>query len=159
MKESKPFTHVDTSGKLQMVDVSKKTPSRRTSHASCLVVTDVDMNERTFGELDPVHASRIAGILAAKQTATLIPLCHPINISDVQVDAIPVSNGLEIHAKIVTVDQTGVEMEALIACAVTALSIVSSLFSEDPFAHVEDLALLEKSGGKSGNWGRLVNPT
>jgi cyclic pyranopterin phosphate synthase len=159
MKESKPFTHVDTSGKLRMVDVSKKTPTRRTSHASCLVVTDVDMTGRTFEELDPVHASRIAGILAAKQTATLIPLCHPINISDVQVDATPVSKGLEIHAKIVTVDQTGVEMEALVACAMTALSIVSSLFGEDPFAHVDDLALLEKSGGKSGDWGRLVNPT
>jgi cyclic pyranopterin phosphate synthase len=159
MKKPKPFTHVDTSGKLRMVDVSKKTPTRRTSHASCLVVTDVDMTGRTFEELDPIHASRIAGILAAKQTATLIPLCHPINISDVQVDAIPVSKGLEIHAKIVTVDQTGVEMEALVACAVTALNIVSSLFSEDPFAHVEDLALLEKSGGKSGDWGRLVNPT
>jgi cyclic pyranopterin phosphate synthase len=159
MKESKPFTHVDTSGKLRMVDVSNKTPTRRTSHASCLVVTDVDVTGRTFKELDPVHASRIAGILAAKQTATLIPLCHPINISDVQVDVTPVPKGLEIHAKIVTVDQTGVEMEALLACAMSALSIVSSLLGDDPSAHVEDLALLEKSGGKSGDWGRLVNPT
>jgi cyclic pyranopterin phosphate synthase len=159
MKESKPFTHVDTSGKLRMVDVSNKTPTRRTSHASCLVVTDVDVTGRTFKELDPVHAARIAGILAAKQTATLIPLCHPINISDVQVDVTPVPKGLEIHAKIVTVDQTGVEMEALLACAMSALSIVSSLLGDDPSAHVEDLALLEKSGGKSGDWGRLVNPT
>jgi cyclic pyranopterin phosphate synthase len=159
MKESKPFTHVDASGKLRMVDVSKKAPTRRTSHASCLIVTDVDLTGRTFEELDPVHASRIAGILAAKQTATLIPLCHPLNISDVQVDVVPVTNGLEVQAKIVTVDQTGVEMEALVACAMTALSIVSSLLSEDPSAHVEDLVLLKKSGGKSGDWGRLVKPT
>ncbi len=158
MKKSKPFTHVDASGKLHMVDVSRKTPSRRTSHASCLVVTDVDTAGRNFEEFDPVHASRVAGILAAKQTATLIPLCHPLNISDVQVDAVPVSNGLEIHATIVTVDQTGVEMEALVACAMTALSIVSSLLGEDPRAHVEDLVLLKKSGGKSGDWGRLVEP-
>ncbi len=142
-----------------MVDVSGKTPSRRTSHASCLVVTDVDTAGRTFEEFDSVHASRVAGILAAKQTATLIPLCHPLNIADVQVDAVPVANGLEIHAKIVTVDQTGVEMEALVACAMTALSIVSSLLDEDPSAHVEDLVLLKKSGGKSGDWGRLVEPS
>lgn len=159
MEEFKPFTHVDASGKLRMVDVSNKTPTRRTSHASCLVVTDLEMTGRTIDELDPVHASRIAGILAAKQTATLIPLCHPINISDVQVDATPVSRGLEIHARIVTVDQTGVEMEALLACAVTALSIVSALVVDDPLVHIEDLAVLEKSGGKSGDWGRLVNPT
>jgi cyclic pyranopterin phosphate synthase len=158
MKESKRFTHVDARGKLQMVDVSKKNPTRRTSHASCRVVTDVDIAGRTFEELDPVHASRVAGILAAKQTATLIPLCHPLNISDVQVDVAPVSNGLEIHAKIVTVDLTGVEMEALVACAVTALSIVNAVLGEDPSAHVEDLVLLKKSGGKSGDWGRLVPP-
>jgi cyclic pyranopterin phosphate synthase len=131
-----------------MVDVSKKSPTRRTSHASCLVVTDVDVIGRSFEEFNTVHASRVAGILAAKQTATLIPLCHPLNIS----------NGLEIHARIVTVDQTGVEMEALLACAVTALSVVSSLLEEDPSAHVEDLVLLKKSGGKSGDWGRLVPP-
>lgn len=142
-----------------MVDVSKKTPTRRTSHASCLIVTDVDVTGQTFEELDPVHASRIAGILAAKQTATLIPLCHPLNISDVQVDVVPVTKGLEIQARIVTVDQTGVEMEALVACAMTALSIVSSLLNEDPSAHVEDLVLLKKSGGKSGDWGRLVKPS
>jgi cyclic pyranopterin phosphate synthase len=141
-----------------MVDVSKKSPTRRTSHASCLVVTDVDVIGRSFEEFNTVHASRVAGILAAKQTATLIPLCHPLNISDVQVDVTPVSNGLEIHARIVTVDQTGVEMEALLACAVTALSVVSSLLEEDPSAHVEDLVLLKKSGGKSGDWGRLVPP-
>jgi cyclic pyranopterin phosphate synthase len=139
-----------------MVDVSEKTPTRRTSHASCRVVTNVDVIGRTFEDFDPVHASRVAGILAAKQTATLIPLCHPLNISDVQVDVTPVSNGLEIHAMIVTVDQTGVEMEALVACAMTALSIVSALLSEDPSAHIEDLVLLKKSGGKSGDWGRLV---
>jgi cyclic pyranopterin phosphate synthase len=159
MKESKPFSHVDVAGKLRMVDVSKKSPTRRTSHASCLVVTDVNLFARNAGEVDPIHASRIAGILGAKQTATLIPLCHPLNISDVQVDVTPVSSGLEIHAKVVTVDQTGVEMEALVACAMTGLSIVSSLLEEDPLAHVEDLVLLKKSGGKSGDWGRLVPPS
>lgn len=159
MKKSKPFTHVDASGKLRMVDVSTKTPTRRTSHASCVVVSGVDVTSLKFDDVDPVHASRIAGIFASKQTANLIPLCHPLNISDVQVDVTPVPQGLEIHAKIVSVDQTGVEMEALVACAVTALSIVSSLLHEDPTAHVEDLVLLEKSGGKSGDWGRLIGPS
>jgi cyclic pyranopterin phosphate synthase len=159
LKESKPFTHVDVAGKLQMVDVSKKTPTRRTSHASCLVVTNVDPPAEHSREVEPIHASRIAGILGAKQTATLIPLCHPLNISDVQVDVTPVPTGLEIHAKVVTVDQTGVEMEALVACAMTALSIMSALLEEDPSAHIEDLVLLKKSGGKSGDWGRLVPPS
>jgi cyclic pyranopterin monophosphate synthase len=158
MKESKPFTHVDVAGKLRMVDVSEKPATRRTSHASCLVVTDIDLLSRHSGEVDPIHASRIAGILAAKQTATLIPLCHPLNISDVQIDATPAPTGLEIHARVVTVDQTGVEMEALVTCAMTALSIVNALLDLDPSAHVDDLVLLEKSGGKSGDWGRLVPP-
>jgi cyclic pyranopterin phosphate synthase len=159
MKESKPFTHVDVAGKLRMVDVSEKPATRRTSHASCLVVTDIDLFSLHSSEVDPIHASRIAGILAAKQTATLIPLCHPLSISDVQVDVTPVPTGLEIHAKVVTVDQTGVEMEALVTCAITALSIVNALLEQDPSAHVDDLVLLEKSGGKSGDWGRLVPPT
>jgi cyclic pyranopterin monophosphate synthase len=158
MKESKPFTHVDVAGKLQMVDVSKKTATRRTAQASCLVVTDVDLFTRDAGEIDPIHASRIAGILGAKQTATLIPLCHPLNISDVQVDVTPAPNGLAIQATVVTVDLTGVEMEALVACSMTALSIVSSLLDVDASAHIEDLVLLKKSGGKSGDWGRLVPP-
>jgi cyclic pyranopterin phosphate synthase len=158
MKESQPFTHVDVAGKLRMVDVSEKPATRRTSHASCLVATDVGLSSRLLSEVDPIHASRIAGVLAAKQTATLIPLCHPLNISDVQVEVTAVPAGLEINAKVVTVDQTGVEMEALVACAMTALSILNALLDLDPSAHVEDLVLLKKSGGKSGDWGRLVTP-
>jgi cyclic pyranopterin monophosphate synthase len=160
VKESKPFSHLDAKGKLRMVDVSRKSPTRRKSHASCHVTTTVNVFDKKTeaDEVDLVHAARIAGILAAKQTSQLIPLCHPLNISDVKVDVTPTSVGLEIHAKVVTVDLTGVEMEALVACAVTALSIVSSLLAEDPLARVEDLVLLRKSGGKSGDWGRLVTP-
>ncbi|MGA7834238.1 MAG: cyclic pyranopterin monophosphate synthase MoaC [Acidimicrobiales bacterium] len=158
MKVSKPFSHVDAAGKLHMVDVSGKAPTRRTSHASCRVITDIDIAELKSGDFDPVHAARVAGILAAKQTAILIPLCHPIDISDVQVEVAPFSGGLEIEAKVVTVDHTGVEMEALVACALTALGIVNALLDDDPSAHVEDLVLLKKTGGKSGDWGQLVPP-
>lgn len=158
MNESKPFSHLDASGKLRMVDVSGKSMTRRSSHASCLLVTTADLTGLSANDVEPVHAARIAGILAAKQTATLVPLCHPLNVSDVQVDVTTVSRGLEIHAMIVTVDHTGVEMEALVACAFTALSLLSALLDADPDAHVEDLVLLEKTGGKSGDWGRLVPP-
>lgn len=159
MNESQPFSHVDAAGKLRMVDVSLKPATRRTSQASCLVVTDVDVAGLKTDDIEPIHASRIAGIVAAKQTATLIPLCHPLNISDVQVDVSPAAQGLLIQAEVVTVDHTGVEMEALVACALTALSIVSSLLVDDPSAHIEDLVLLKKTGGKSGEWGRLVPPS
>lgn len=156
----RPFTHLDGDGKLRMVDVTPKDPTLRTAEASCLVVSHVDVVslEPSPNGFDPVYAARLAGIQAAKRTANLIPLCHPINLNDVQVDVVAHPRGVEVRSMVVTVNRTGVEMEALTACAFAALCLVNSLVAQDPEARFEDLVLLRKSGGKSGDWGRLVEP-
>jgi cyclic pyranopterin phosphate synthase len=156
----KQLSHVDSSGKLRMVDVSAKQATRRTAQASCVVRTDAEIPApgTATHALDVLHAARIAGIQAAKQTANLIPLCHPLSLHDVQVDVTKIAHGVNIQSTVVTVDHTGVEMEALTACAVAALSVVSSLLDLDPTARMDDLVLLRKTGGKSGEWGRLVDP-
>jgi cyclic pyranopterin phosphate synthase len=106
--------------------------------------------------VDPLHVARLAGIQAAKQTANLIPLCHPLDLNEIQVEVIPNEQYIAISATVAAVHRTGVEMEALTACAFAALSIVSSVVGVDPNAWIDDIVLLRKSGGKSGDWGRLV---
>ena len=156
----KQFTHVDKVGRLRMVDVSKKRPTRRTAEASCVVHTTADLTSLSpNGQgIEPIHAARLAGVMAAKQTSDLIPLCHPLPLDDVDVTISASARGLEVTSSVVTVHHTGVEMEALTACAVAALSLVNALIKDDPRAHVDDLALLRKTGGRSGDWGRLVPP-
>ncbi len=95
--------------------------------------------------------------MAAKQTAQLIPLCHPVNLDDIQVDVLINEHGVEIQSSVATVHQTGVEMEALTACAVAALSLLTSLLAVDHSARMDDLVLLRKRGGESGDWGRQVH--
>lgn len=155
-----PFTHLDDEGHLRMVDVSDKEPTRRRAEASCVVrsVVDVFALDVTAQGLDPVFAARLAGIQAAKRTSQLIPLCHPINLTDVEVDITAREGGLVVHSAVVTVNRTGVEMEALTACAFAAMSLVDVLESLDPTAHFDNLVLDRKSGGKSDDWGRLVAP-
>jgi cyclic pyranopterin phosphate synthase len=156
-----PFTHLDGEGKLRMVDVTSKEPTLRTAQATCTVRTEVDVVSLGPGQngFEPIFTARLAGIQAAKRTSSLIPLCHPINLNDVQVEAAIHPHGVEFNSKVVTVNRTGVEMEALTACAFAALSLVSSLFALDTTVCFEDLVLLRKSGGRSGDWGRLVQPT
>ncbi len=156
----KTFTHVDRAGKLRMVDVSRKKTTRRTAEASCAVVTSFDLARLPADPqgIDALHAARLAGVQAAKATATLIPLCHPLNLDDVDVEVTVSARGLEITASIVAVHHTGVEMEALTACAVAGLSLLDALREVDPGASMEDLALQRKTGGRSGDWGRLVEP-
>ena len=158
LAKKKSFTHVDGDGKLRMVDVSAKHPTLRRAHAGCIVrtVAEVDALGLSTHGLDPVHSSRIAGIQAAKQTANLIPLCHPLHLNDINVEIIPNGQRIEISATVTAEHRTGVEMEALTACAFAALSLISALVDVDPYARIDDLALLHKSGGKSGDWGRLV---
>ncbi len=159
--DQKRFSHVDGRGKMHMVDVSKKRPTLRNASASCVVRTDVDPLTLVAGAdgVDPMHAARLAGIQAAKQTATLIPLCHPLNLNQVSVEVDPVEDGFVVNSSVVTVNRTGVEMEALTACAFAGLSLVTSLLARDPSAHVDEIVLERKSGGKSGDWGRQVSPT
>lgn len=153
---SSEFSHVDASGKIRMVDVSEKPTTRRSATASCVILTNADVSSRDSGSdgLEMIHSARLAGILAAKRTALLIPLCHPLNLDDIQVEVSATAGGVEIRSSVATVHQTGVEMEALTACAVTALSLLTSLLETDRHARMEDLALLKKSGGRSGDWGR-----
>lgn len=156
-----PFTHLDGEGKLRMVDVTSKEATLRTAEATCVVRTKVDVVTLGPGRsgFEPIFTARLAGIQAAKRTSSLIPLCHPINLNDVQVDADVHPRGVEFSSKVVTINRTGVEMEALTACAFAALSLVNSLLALDPTSCFEDLVLLRKSGGRSSDWGRLVQPT
>lgn len=155
-----PFSHVDADGKLSMVDVSAKALTRREARASCSVVTQLDVEHLGLGanEFDVIFAARLAGVLAAKQTAALIPLCHPLALDDIHVDVVASEHGAQIVSSVVTVQRTGVEMEALTACAVAALSLVNALVHDDPSARIDDLVLLRKAGGSSGEWGRQVAP-
>jgi cyclic pyranopterin phosphate synthase len=141
-----------------MVDVSNKRRTVRKAWAQCQVVTVVKLSaiERRHDGLDVEHAARVAGVLAAKRTAEIIPLCHSLHLSDVNVELVERDGGVEVSSSVIAVESTGVEMEALTACAFAALSILDSLAPLDPNARMDDLVLLRKEGGKSGSWGRLV---
>ncbi len=152
-----PLTHIDEHGQARMVDVTAKPLTRRVALAKCAVVTTADatkvLDESPDG-LDAVEGARFAGIQAAKQTSSLIPLCHPIRLDRVMVYVDVEVHKIEISAVTEIVERTGVEMEALTACAVAALSLVKALIHVDPHASIEDLTLWHKSGGRSGNWER-----
>ena len=154
----KYFSHLDAAGEVHMVDVSSKASTRRIAEAACLVITPTGPGD---GELrvassDVSASARLAGIHAAKRTADLIPLCHPLSLSQVQVDISVHARGYEVTSRVVTQGPTGVEMEALTACGFAALTLVNALVGDYPEVHVVDLVLLRKSGGKSGDWGREV---
>jgi cyclic pyranopterin phosphate synthase len=142
-----------------MVDVANKAPSRRVAAAHCVVATTLEVTSIAASRrgLDPLVASRLAGIQAAKNTAQLIPLCHPLVLQDIQVEVSAHPRGVEVHSRIVTIERTGVEMEALTACSFAALTLLNALLSLDPHARIEDVAVLSKSGGTSGDWGQQVD--
>ena len=122
-----------------------------------MVVTTVDAAaalRSACDGMDPVEAAHVAGMQAAKQTSSLIPLCHPIRIDHVSVDVEVTAHRVEITAVTEIVERTGVEMEALTACAIAGLSLVGGLLDCDPGASVEELTLWHKSGGRSGEWQR-----
>jgi cyclic pyranopterin phosphate synthase len=152
------LTHLDPLGKARMVDVTPKEPTHRRALARCKVfmlpetTAKVASNAVTKG--DVLGAARIAGIQAAKQTANLIPLCHPLLVGAVSVNFQLGDDHVEVEAQVETVDRTGVEMEALTACAVAALTIYDMCKSSDRSMSIGDLALWEKTGGRSGQWRR-----
>jgi len=155
------LTHLDGSGRARMVDITAKQVTARLAVARCRVVgaRPVDQVLAGAGPLgDLVEEARVAGALAAKATWRLIPLCHPIRIGDVAVRIEP-GPVTEVTATATALDRTGVEMEALTACAVAALSLVGACISADPLVHLEDLAVVEKSGGRSGTWTRQPDGT
>ena len=152
------LTHLDPLGKARMVDVTPKEPTHRRALARCKVfmqpetTAKVASNAVTKG--DVLGAARIAGIQAAKQTANMIPLCHPLLVGSVYVNFNLGDDHVEVEAQVETVDRTGVEMEALTACAVAALTIYDMCKSSDRGMSIGELALWEKTGGRNGSWRR-----
>jgi len=153
------FTHLDAEGGLHMVDVSSKSSTRRVAQAACLVITSPSPSPapRRDAPGQVILSARLAGIQAAKRTAELIPLCHPLALSQVHIDVADHPRGFEVRSEVVTQGQTGVEMEALTACGFAALTLAEYLLEQSPDVRIEDLVLLRKSGGKSGDWGRDVD--
>lgn len=155
---SNRFTHIDTQGKAQMVDVGKKDISRRQATAQVTVL----MSEKTYGLLkenklskgDALAVSRIAGVMAAKKTSDLIPLCHQIAIdkASINFDLDDAEHLVRITSTSSATSRTGVEMEALTSCAVAALTLYDMLKSAQKDIVITNLNLLEKSGGKSGDF-------
>jgi cyclic pyranopterin phosphate synthase len=150
------LSHYDDEGSAHMVDVSAKPATRREAEASAFVVLPdavlAALPQNPKG--DPLQVARFAGIQAAKRTADLIPMCHPLPLSFVDVSAVVVAGGIEIHSTAATIAGTGVEMEALTAAAVAALAIYDLCKAMDKSIEIREIVLVRKSGGKSGDYRR-----
>ncbi len=152
------LTHVDERGSARMVDVSAKDVTVRTASASGRVLVSAPVVALLRGEGvpkgDALGVARVAGIMGAKLTPTLIPLCHPLALSGVTVDLEVVDDAVEITATVRTTDRTGVEMEALSAVSVAALTVVDMVKAVDKAAVITDVRVETKTGGRSGDWAR-----
>lgn len=152
------FTHLDPLGRARMVDVSGKEPSIRRAMARCSVKmlpeTASKIATGAVSKGDVLAVARVAGIQASKQTANLIPLCHPLLVGSVLVHFRIEESSVEVEAHVDTFDRTGVEMEALTACSIAALTIYDMCKSTDRSMVITELALWEKTGGRSGQWRR-----
>ena len=152
------LTHIDPLGRARMVDVTPKEPTHRRAIARCKIFMKpettamVASNAVTKG--DVLAVARVAGIQAAKRTVDLIPLCHQLTIGSVYVNFTLGDDHVEVESQVETVDRTGVEMEALTAAAVAALTIYDMCKSSDRSMVIGDLALWEKTGGRAGSWKR-----
>ncbi|GAA2635940.1 cyclic pyranopterin monophosphate synthase MoaC [Paractinoplanes durhamensis] len=158
MPEESLLTHVDQTGAARMVDVSEKTITARRAIAAGRVVTTAEVIALLRGEGvpkgDALAVARLAGIMGAKRTPDLIPLCHPIGLHGVKVDLTVADAAIEITATTKTADRTGVEMEALTAVAVAGLAMIDMIKAVDPAASIEGVRVLRKEGGKTGDWVR-----
>jgi cyclic pyranopterin phosphate synthase len=152
------LTHLDANGRARMVDVSGKAETAREALAQGLVrmtATTRDLAlSRGSRKGDVIAAAEIAGILAAKKTSELIPLCHPLPISKAEVRVEPVDAGLEVTARVATTARTGVEMEALTAVSVACLTLYDMLKALERGMTIDAVRLVEKTGGASGDWRR-----
>ena len=152
------LTHVDDTGAARMVDVTAKDVTARTASASGRVLVSPTVVGLLRGEGvpkgDALAVARIAGIMGAKQTPSLIPLCHPLAVSGVEVDLEVTDESVDITATVRTADRTGVEMEALTAVSVAALTVVDMVKAVDKAAVITDVRVETKTGGKSGEWRR-----
>jgi cyclic pyranopterin phosphate synthase len=152
------LTHVDETGAARMVDVSAKEETQREAVASGRVLVSPVVVALLRGEGvpkgDALGVARVAGIMAAKRTPDLVPLCHPLAISGVTVDLVVADDAVQITATVRTTDRTGVEMEALTAVTVAALTVVDMVKAVDKAAVITDIRVESKTGGKSGPWTR-----
>ena len=154
------LSHVDRSGQARMVDVSAKENTERMARATGLISMSpaaLDaVRKNTVEKGDVLAVARVAGVMAAKRTAELIPLCHPLLLTDVQVDAtiddtVP---GVRVESTVRTAGKTGVEMEAIVAVSVTLVTVYDMCKSLDKSMVISDICLSEKTGGRSGQWKR-----
>ena len=152
------LTHLDSAGQARMVDVTDKQPTKRAATASATVVCDPEILKRIVsGEMpkgDVLAVARIAGIAAAKRTPELLPLAHVIGVHGAAVDLTLGPESIEVVATVRTADRTGVEMEALTAASVAALALIDMVKGLDRHAHIREVKLLAKEGGRSGSWRR-----
>ena len=153
---AKKLSHYDSTGRARMVDVSSKGDTKRTAEASAFVA----MQPAVLKALpqnpkgDPLEVARLAGIMAAKKTADLIPMCHPLPLSHVDVSLRLCENGVTIASQVTTTAATGVEMEALVAASVAALTVYDMCKALDKGIEIREVVLQRKTGGKSGDYRR-----
>ncbi|MCB0920248.1 MAG: cyclic pyranopterin monophosphate synthase MoaC [Actinobacteria bacterium] len=152
------LTHIDERGQARMVDVADKDVTVRTAAAVGEVHTRAtgSIRQGTIAKGDVLATARIAGIMAAKRTSELVPMCHPIAIHGVVVEVVPdeTDDIVRVRAQVRTADRTGVEMEALTAVTVACLTIVDMTKAVDPAATITSIEVVEKTGGRSGDWSR-----
>src|ERR1700682_830046 len=156
-KLSRRLSHYDARGQARMVDVSAKARTAREAEASAFVLMTSDvlraLPKNPKG--DPLEVARTAGIMAAKRTAELIPMCHPVALSHIAVTLRVCENGVSIATKVKTIAETGVEMEALVAASVAALTVYDMCKALDKGIEIREIVLEHKSGGKSGDYTRV----
>jgi cyclic pyranopterin monophosphate synthase len=158
MTADAPFSHLDADGRASMVDVSGKAVTRRVAEGSCVVRLSPE-TVRRLADLpkgDGYAVARLAGIQAAKRTAELVPLAHPLPLDEIAVDLAPCDGGIRITSRVVCQARTGAEMEALSACAVAALALYDMVKAVERGAVITDLRLEAKSGGASGDFRRAA---
>ena len=152
------LTHLNTAGEANMVDVTGREISVRTAETSAQVNLSSQvvslLRDGTTPKGDVLSTARIAGIMAAKKTSELIPLAHPIAINSITLNLSITDTGVAINARVITSDRTGVEMEALTAVSVAALTIIDMVKALDPTASITEIQIDSKSGGKNGDWTR-----
>lgn len=155
---SQPLSHLDERGAAHMVDVTDKDVTKRTAVASGVLHTTAEVvgliSAGGLPKGDALATARVAGILAAKRTSDLIPLCHHLALTGVDIDFQAVDATVEVTATVRTTDRTGVEMEALTAVSVAALTVYDMIKAVDPAARIDDIKVLSKVGGRTGEWRR-----
>jgi len=157
MPVAKRLTHIDDKGAARMVDVADKLATVREATAECVVRMAPETLQAVrdgTAKGDALQVARVAGIMAAKKTSDLIPLCHPLALTSVTVDFEFVDGGVRVTTRVRVVGQTGVEMEALTAAAVAGLTLIDMTKGVERGVYIETVRLLEKSGGRSGTWKR-----